>query len=534
MEIAKNNEKIEYVIYARKSTEDDKRQVQSIDDQVRIVKELANNQNLNIKEIYTESKSAKEPGRPVFEKMMQEVEDGKYNGILCYHLNRLSRNPIDSGRISWLLQKGKIKSIVTPYKRYNPEDNVLLFNIESGEANQFVRDLSHLVKRGLKSKVEKGWRPGLPPLGYVNDLINKTIVKDPERFILIKKIWELMLEGKYTPPKILEIVNKTWGFTTRKYRKIGGNSLSRSGIYAILTNVFYTGYFNSKGELKKGNHEPMITLEQFDKVQFLLGREGKPRPKKYVFPFTGMIRCEECGCLFTAETKRKLIKSSGEVKEYTFYHCTKKKPNYKCSNTKHVRDTKLEEQIEIEINNLRILPEFRKWAIEAVHSDIENEKNNIGKMAESVNKALKDTETQIDRLIEMKYKDQLTDDEYNEKKTNLVNRKTRLREELRSLELQADESLELSEKAFDFITYAHTWFNEGTIEDKKSILMTLGSNLLVKDGILKIQPAEWLNPIITDYKTYESEYLTLEPEEKLAATGTEGRLSSIRTRWLGR
>lgn len=246
-----------------------------------------------------------------------------------------------------------------------------------------------------------------------------------------------------------------------------------------------------------------------------------------------MIRCEECGCSFTAETKRKLIKSTGEVKEYTFYHCTKKKPNYKCLNTTHVRDKKLEEQIEIEINNLRILPEFRKWAIETVHSDIENEKNNIGKMAESVNKALKDTEAQIDRLIEMKYKDQLTDDEYHEKKIELVNRKTKLREELRSLELQADESLELSEKAFDFITYAHTWFNEGTIDDKKSILMTLGSNLLIKDGILKIQPAEWLNPIITDYKTYEAEYLTLEPEERLAATGTEGRLSSIRTRWLG-
>lgn len=531
-------DKINYVIYARKSTEDDKRQVQSIEDQIKIVKEIAKNQNLSIKEICTESKSAKEPGRPTFNKMIEEIEEGKYDGILCYHLNRLSRNPIDSGRISWLLQKGKIKRIITPYKTYNPEDNVLLFNIESGEANQFVRDLSHLVKRGLKSKIEKGWRPGLPPLGYLNSKIKKRgendIYPDQERFDLIKKMWELMLTGKYTPPKILEIVNEKWGFTTRKFSKIGGNGLSRSGIYAIFKNIFYAGYFYSKGELKKGSHKPMITLEQFDKVQFLLGRKGKPRPKKHTFPFTGQIRCEECGCLFTAETKRKLIKSTGEVREYTFYHCTKKKLGYKCSNTKHVRAEDLEKQIEIEINKLTILPEFRQWAIEAVYEDIEFEKNNIQKMLESLNKAIEETEAQINRLVEMRYKDLLTDDEYIEKRNELVNKKTKLREELRSLELQADESLELSEKAFDFVTYAHTWFNEGTLEDKKSILMTLGSNLTIKDGILKIQLAEWLNPILLDYKDYKKEYLALEPEERLTATGTEGRLSSIRTRWLGR
>ncbi len=530
------NNKIKYFLYARKSTESDDKQIQSIDDQINFLKRKSKDLGLEIKEIFFEAKSAKKPGkRSGFNRMIEKLEAGEANGILCWQVNRLARNLEEGGKIINLLQTGIIKSIRTYEKEHLPEDNVLLLCVEMGVSNQYSIDLSKNVKRGLKSKMEKGWRPGLPPLGYVNDFINKTIIKDDERFDLIKKVWDLMLEGKYTPPKILDIVNKKWGFTTRRYKRIGGNSLSRSGIYAIFTNIFYTGHFlDNNSELRVGSHEPMITLEQFDKVQFMLGRKGKPRPKKYFFPFSGMIRCDECGCLFTAETKRKLIKSTGEVKEYTFYHCTKKKPNYKCSNTKHIRDIRIEQQIEIEINKLRILPEFRKWAIEAVQSDIEHQKYDLQKITDNVNKSLGEVEAHINKLVEMRFKDQISDEEYNLKRTELLNRKARLREELTNIQSRTDETLELSEKAFDFITYAHTWFNEGTADDKKSILMTLGSNLVVKDGILKIQLAEWLNPIFTDYKTYEKEYLTLEPAETLMPTGTEGRLSSIRTDWLGR
>jgi len=75
---------IKYVLYARKSTEDKSRQVQSIDDQIKILKDLAIQQNLNIVEILTESKSAKAPDkRPQFTKMISMIENGKANGILC-------------------------------------------------------------------------------------------------------------------------------------------------------------------------------------------------------------------------------------------------------------------------------------------------------------------------------------------------------------------------------------------------------------------------------------------------------------------
>ena len=146
--------KIKYFIYARKSSESEDRQVQSIDDQINRLKKLAIDLDLDIKKTYSEAKSAKKPNnRPVFDEIIQRIENGEANGILCWHLNRLTRNPIDSGKLSWLLQQGIIKSIQTIERQYLPDDNVLLFNVETGQANQYVLDLSRDTKRGLLKKL---------------------------------------------------------------------------------------------------------------------------------------------------------------------------------------------------------------------------------------------------------------------------------------------------------------------------------------------------------------------------------------------
>jgi len=99
----------------------------------------------------------------------------------------------------------------------------------------------------------------------------------------------------------------------------------------------------------EGKHEKMITLEEYDRVQMLLGREGKPRPKTHEFAFTGSIRCGVCGCLYTAETKKKIIKKTGEIKEYTYYHCTRKTTKIKCDQKKNIPVDDLELAIENEL-----------------------------------------------------------------------------------------------------------------------------------------------------------------------------------------
>ena len=145
-----------FFIYCRKSTEAEDRQVLSIESQVRELKEVVAKQNLAPVEILTESKSAKEPGRAVFNAMMQRLYRGEAQGVICWKLDRLARNPVDGGAIIWAIKQHGIQ-VITPAQTYGQnDDNVILMYIEFGMAQKYIDDLSKNVKRGLRTKVEKG------------------------------------------------------------------------------------------------------------------------------------------------------------------------------------------------------------------------------------------------------------------------------------------------------------------------------------------------------------------------------------------
>ena len=136
---------------------------------------------------------------------MQRLYRGEAAGIICWKLDRLARNPVDGGSIIWAIKQHGIK-VMTPAQSYAREDdNIILMYIEFGMAQKYVDDLSKNVKRGLKTKIENGWYPGVAPAGYLNhtDKLTgeNTLIKDPERFPLIRRMWDLMLTGLYTPPQ---------------------------------------------------------------------------------------------------------------------------------------------------------------------------------------------------------------------------------------------------------------------------------------------------------------------------------------------
>jgi len=126
-----------YLLYARKSSESDDKQAQSIDDQLKELRLLAVQRGLSVVAELTEAKSAKTPGaRPVFAEMVSRLQNGEAQGILCWHVNRLFRNPVDFGTLSWMLQTGALQEIHTPSQVHRCGDNVLLLSVENGMANQ--------------------------------------------------------------------------------------------------------------------------------------------------------------------------------------------------------------------------------------------------------------------------------------------------------------------------------------------------------------------------------------------------------------
>ena len=526
-----DNQKIKYFLYARKSSESEDRQVQSIDDQINRLKDLANSLGLEIKHIYTESKTAKKPNnRPIFSEMLARIEKGDASGILTWQINRLSRNPIDSGTISWMLQQDILKCIQTIDRKYLPDDNVLLFNVESGMANQFIIDLRKNSHRGMEGHADRGWLPARPPLGYLNDKLEHTIVDDPERFHLVRRMWDMMLTGNYTPPQIWKIANDDWGFRTVKHKRSGGDKMTKSVIYKLFTNIFYTGMFNWSGKLYKGNHAVMITLEEYDRVQVILGRKGRPRSKEHIFAFTGVMQCE-CGGMITASEKTKITKKTGEIKTYVYYHCTKKKKGKDCLFQKPLTIDELENQIEMDIEEKTIISEFQQWALEILNKQNDKEITDRTKIYEMQHQSVVETQKELDSLTRMRYKELIDDTTFIKERDILTTSIMKLKEKLRETENRAERWLELTEKTFHFATYARKAFVNGSLDQKREILTALGWNFSIKGKKLTISTHEWFVPIENNYPELEKEYKRLELDKTLTITELNEAKASLRLRW---
>ena len=159
-----------YFIYTRKSSEDEEKQILSIEAQLQGLRDFAKKENLEIVDKFVETKTAKEPGRPVFNEVLSQIEKGKAEGILAWHPDRLARNSVDGGRIIYLLDTGKIQSLKFPtfWFESTPQGKFML-NIAFGQSKYYIDNLSENIKRGHRQKLRKGIWPGFAPLGYLNN-----------------------------------------------------------------------------------------------------------------------------------------------------------------------------------------------------------------------------------------------------------------------------------------------------------------------------------------------------------------------------
>ena len=524
----KDTTQIKYILYCRKSTESEDRQVLSLDDQEREMATIEKRENLKVVERFGgnekgESQSAHKRGRSIFNYVMGQIETGKANGLLVWHPNRLARNAYDGGWIVTAMDEDKLAEVKTATRTYynTPEDKFML-QLEFGMAKKSSDDSGVVVKRGLKTKVQMGWYPSRAPLGYLNTVTKEKgtneIIKDPERFDTVRRMWDLMLTGNYTPPQILKIANTEWKFKTRTTKRFVGRPLSRSGIYRIFTNHFYYGWFQygKPRQLNKGNHEPMITEEEFDRVQKLLGREGRPRAKEHRFAFTGLMKCGNCGAMITAEEKIKRQKN-GNVHHYVYYHCTKRKDEDCPEKMIELKD--LNAKIDMLVKNLTISDKFRGWAIKYLHEIRQNEAQSNETVLDNKQKNALQITKQLDNLL-LKYTSPeneggqfISDQEYQTLKTRLLKEKSALESELKTHGKVIEEWVELSERTFNFARYAQMWFAKGDMDTRRAIFAALGSHLILKDQKLNVELHPYYKIIFEGVKKVERELLKVRTSE---------------------
>lgn len=504
MEINMNKRELKYLryrLYARKSTDTEDKQVQSLGDQVKYMSEIARREGLNIiGDPILESQSAKRPDvRPKFNAVLKEIDEGKIDGIVCWKFDRLSRNPADSGRIQQLLQDGKLKHIMTTERNYFPEDNALLLSVEAGMSNQYIRELATNTKRGMRSKAEKGDKPGVPPLGYLNDRLNKVIIADPENFTLIRVLWDKMLTGTYSIAKLAEIADKELNIRTPVRGKTGGKPIAYSSLCVLFKNPFYTGKLLFNGAIYDGNHPAMITEEEFERVQQIIdpAHTTRPKDKTYNFLLRNLFKCGECGFAITAEKKYKTIKSTGERKEYIYYHCTGKSKHTKCNQPHlHVAEDELIRQIKEKLSKYTIDPAFYQLAIKALAEEEDEVVNKDQSKTSARDRAIEKKKEAISRLRRMRYEGEADDDTwYFAELKVLEDELTTLQNDRNQSEYKARNWREVADEVFTFARYAKEDFDADDLEKKRTVIVKMGAKLEILDRTIQFIPNEYFIPI---------------------------------------
>ncbi|MAZ40995.1 hypothetical protein CL654_02670 [bacterium] len=464
------NIKPKYFLYARKSTEDDDKQVMSIEAQLFELREFARKEDLEIVETFQESKSAKTPGRSVFNKMMAKIEEMENVGILAWHPDRLARNSVDGGRIIYLVDQKKITSLRFPTFWFEPTpQGLFMLQVAFGQSKYYSDNLAENTKRGMRQKVRRGEWLTKAPFGYVNNPKTRNIEPHPTHSKIIVRAYREYAKGTHTLVSLADFL-ALHGVTTSK-----GTPLGKASIKRMLTNRAYLGFVKHKEEWFEGSFTPIISPKLFEAVQKVLATRERPRKPKasHNFPFTGIFRCGECESMITAQWATG--KSGGR---YRYYRCTKKKGT--CGQG-YLREDTLVFQIKERLQSISLCDEDTDYMLKKVE-EFEQEKNHSSQSyIQNLSEKHKASEEKLDKLVSMYLDGDIPKQLYIKKKDELMREKLALKEKMKDFECKGNNWVEplrewiLDTKQANFLT------SSADLEEISSFVKKIGTNPSVRD-----------------------------------------------------
>ena len=444
--------------YIRVSSKEQEQEGYSIPAQVKFLNNYAEQNNIQIVKQFIDVETAKATGRKQFEAMLEGIKSNGIKTIICEKVDRLYRNlkdwvTLDELGVTLVFAKEGIVG------QESSSDVKFMHGIRVLMAKKYIDNLSEEVKKGMLEKAEQGEWPHLAPPGYLNN--DGKIFTDPDRAQYIRRAFELAGKGY----SITHIAEKLY---SAGLRSKAGNKVARSKIHAALTNPIYYGYYNYKGVIYKGIHEPLIDKDLFDSVQKRLKSKGHQETKKHVFTFRGLLTCGECGCKITAERQ----------KGHVYYRCTKSKG--KCSQP-YIR----EEQLTLEIAELLKNIQLSDWKLsimkKAVKESMADQQAFYFEAQKKLEARHRRVESRISKLMNSFLDGDVPAELYKQKLNELRCEKADI-EEARALNNQTHEGrFEPVEKIG---ILANSWGNGyADLKDatKRELLEFISSNLYIKD-----------------------------------------------------
>ncbi|MBU1083378.1 recombinase family protein [Patescibacteria group bacterium] len=413
------NNKLKYFVYARKSSEGEERQARSIEDQLALIWKRVRDSKLDIVQEFTESQTARRPGRPVFNEMIQRIENGEADAILAWHPDRLARNSIDGGKIMHLLDTGHLQNLLFENFWFeHTSQGMYMLYLAFAQSKYYTDNLSENIRRGIDSKLKRGVYPNWAKRGYTNHPRTKEIIPDPMTFHLVQELFDLYATGKYSFAYLGEM------FFEKGLHNNSGGVLAAAQVQRMLKDPFYYGHFRYVGELYEGIHQPCVSKELFDKAQAVMKNKGKAKTRKADnHAFLGLMTCAECGYSITAEEQR------GHV----YYRCSRKSKKIEKCTQPYLREESLIAQLKGMMDQVT-LPQ--NWLnnflneIDKISGSLESRANGQFSKIDSESQKI---QSKVSRLADLYIENDLSRAEYLARKEKLLSEKVALLERRRKI-----------------------------------------------------------------------------------------------------
>lgn len=265
-------ERRRYVMYLRKSTDDEAKQVRSLEDQETECRELANRLRINIREedIFTESASAKTSGnRPIFDQLLFGFKTGKYQGLLAWSPDRLSRNMKEAGEIIEMIDLEQIQDLhFKTYQFDNTPNGKMLLGILFATSKQYSDKLAVDVSRGITGTINDGKYVGQVKKGYYADTTTGYFVPDAHNWQLLRQAVVMRLHEGKTNQEVADFLNNAH-FSYRKHQddeyKLA--KMDKKAVGLLFTDPFYCGIYKYGDNVANLNELydflPLITPDEF-------------------------------------------------------------------------------------------------------------------------------------------------------------------------------------------------------------------------------------------------------------------------------
>jgi len=489
--------KEKYFLYARKSTEDEERQVMSIEAQLAELHEYAKREKITIAQQFIENKSAKQPGREIFNQMIKTIyASNEPIGILAWHPDRLARNSVDGGQVIYLVDINKITSLKFPTFWFEPTpQGKFMLQVAFGQSKYYSDNLSENIRRGFRQKLRRGEWLTLAPLGYTNNPKTRTIEPDPVKSKIVQKVFEEYAQGKHTLESLGERLS-FWGVVSRK-----GKPLAKSTLQDILTNKVYLGLIIHKGETYQGGFPPIVSPATFEKVQQVLKNRAKPHhsKQKHDFPFTRLLTCGECGGAITAQH------AHGHGGDYRYYRCTKRLGP--CSQ-RYLREDLLANQLKKHLSKVALCPEWTNKMLKQVDQWGKEETYNGQSFAHTIDRQLQETKQKLDKLVNAFLDNTIDKDTYLVKKEELITLKASLHEKKANLGRKGNNWNEPLREWVNTIIHAEKAASSNDFDGIKALMEKIGTNRHLLNQTVEFELARPFD-LILKYKGFKDEATTI-------------------------